>query len=58
MATPHAQRYREKARELYKAAALAASDELRKDFARLARQYEQLALTIENWGVPEPPIPA
>jgi hypothetical protein len=57
MATQHATRYREKARELYEASASASSDQLRDQFATLARQYELLAskLEIMNQG---PRIPA
>jgi hypothetical protein len=50
MATLHAIRYREKARELYEAAALATDDESRKQFTSLAGQYEQLAAWMEGIG--------
>jgi hypothetical protein len=50
MATPHAIRYREKARELYEAAASATDNESRKQFTGLARQYEQLATWTEGVG--------
>jgi hypothetical protein len=50
MATLHAISYREKARELYEAAALATDDESRKQFTSLAGQYEQLAAWMEGIG--------
>jgi hypothetical protein len=58
MATPHAIRYREKARELYEAAASAADNELRHKFTTLARQYEYLAASVENMKYPGEPSPA
>jgi|HubBroStandDraft_1064217.scaffolds.fasta_scaffold952508_2 hypothetical protein len=58
MATTHALRYREKARELYEAAASAANAQLCEQFTNLARQYELLAVSAENFGDPGRPIPA
>ena len=49
----HALRYREKARELYEAAASAATIALRDQFALLARQYELLAANVENLSDPQ-----
>jgi hypothetical protein len=58
MATTHAIRYREKARELHEVAASAAKDELRHQFTNLARQYEVLATSVENLSEPIPTHPA
>jgi hypothetical protein len=44
----HAIRYREKARELYAAAASASTEHLRAEFTKLARQYELLAVSVES----------
>jgi hypothetical protein len=45
---PHlAVHYREKARQLHEMAASAPNDQLHDDFATLARQYEQLAVSAE-----------
>jgi hypothetical protein len=60
MTTSHAIRYREKARELFKAAALASTDQLRDQFANLALQYEILAARMEGLAdadQPEHPWP-
>jgi hypothetical protein len=45
-------RYREKARELREAAAIASNDHARKQFTILARQYEELATTLESMTAP------
>jgi hypothetical protein len=45
-------RYREKARELREAAAIASNDHARKQFTILARQYEELANTLESMTAP------
>jgi hypothetical protein len=52
MAMLHALCYREKVRELYEAADLASTEELRERFASLARQYEHLAATLESMSAP------
>jgi hypothetical protein len=57
METPRAIHYREKARELYEASASAPSDQLREQFAILARQYEVLASGVESMTQRWPPIP-
>jgi hypothetical protein len=53
MASPHAIRYRQKASELFEAAAAAPTDELRDQFANLAIQYEILAARMDGLAVSE-----
>jgi hypothetical protein len=48
MKTTDVEHYREKARELYEAAASASNNETRTQFTNLARQYEQLADSAEK----------
>jgi hypothetical protein len=49
MATVEAVRYyREKARQLFEDAASASNEHFREQFTSLARQYEQLAATLES----------
>jgi hypothetical protein len=55
--TTYAIRYREKARELYEAAHSASTAELRGQLATLARQYELLAASAEEFNSPVVPTP-